>query len=46
MPEDMKECYAELYPEPEVIKEFTPAFFPELVISLEDIFNFENLDIL
>jgi len=32
--------------EDEIIKEFTPAFFPELTIYLEDIFNFENLDIL
>ena len=29
-----------------VIKEFSPDFFPELTIHLEDIFNFENLDIL
>ena len=32
--------------EDEIITEFAPAFFPELIISLEDIFNFENLDIL
>jgi len=32
--------------EVEIIKNFSPAFFPELTVSLEDIFNFENLDIL
>ena len=32
--------------EEEIIKEFSPVFFPELTVSLEDIFNFENLDIL
>ncbi|MCL2096870.1 MAG: Uma2 family endonuclease [Oscillospiraceae bacterium] len=46
MPEKVKNYFSKLFPEDEIIKEFSPAFFPELVISLEDIFNFENLDIL
>ena len=46
MSEEEKECVAQLYPKEDIITEFTPAYFPELTISLEDIFNFENLDIL
>ena len=30
----------------DVIKEFSPAFFPDLTVSLEEIFDFENLDLL
>lgn len=32
------------YEESEIVKEFSPVSFPELTISLEDVFNFEALE--